>query len=428
MFSILVQLFNKKSLQFSVGIIIYRVLLDKIYTDSIVPFFSYMGFDNNGNFWSSIYSWVILFLLLFIILKITKLGKISSDITTMLFILAFVPTTSLLKFMPINIHYVTLISLYWTLLFVGYFFVPTINFGSKKIIRSDAILNLIAIFLCLVIIYVSGRYFNFRIHLSFLDVYDLRAEERDLALPLPFRYLISIAGTVLPVLTAYYLYRKRFTYAIFIIFILLLDFSIGGHKSVFLKTVISIIGVFFYKYFRVVYLPWIMSVITAVAILEQKIIGTFYIITFFIRRGLFIPALLNNFYYDYFSRHEADFLKQGILRWVGFNSIYKVPIPRIIGDNYFGQSETNANNGLFSDAYTNFNVIGVLFYPFILLSIIKFFDFTVKGLDYRLYILPVTVFTLSIISTSFSTTLLTNGILVLFFVLYFMKRNVIVVK
>lgn len=418
------RILNKdKPLNFIFGIVIFRLLLDYIYSNTISSLFGYMGFDDFANIWSICYSWTLLIFMLFIIVRIYKDGNFSSYVLTMIFILAFVPVTSLLMYMPISIHYMTLISVYWAMLFTGYWMLSAFKFHSSSFKSNDTLIFVIALILSVIIVYVSGRFFSFRIHLNLLDVYDLREEQRLLILPTILKYLISIAGTVLPVVATYFFYRKRAFYAFLILLVLLLDFSIGGHKSILLKLLVSFLGFYFYNLFQVKYIPWILSIISVLAILEEKILESYYIITFLIRRALFVHPLLNNYYYDYFSKSEPDYLKQGMLRWFGFESNYKTPIPILIGETYFGRLETNANNGLFSDGFSNFGDISVIVYPFFIISILKMFDWSVSGLNVKLYILPVVVFTITIISTNFTTALLTNGILFLLFVLSLMKRT-----
>jgi serine phosphatase RsbU (regulator of sigma subunit) len=157
--------------------------------------------------------------------------------------------------------------------------------------------------------------------------------------------------------------------------------------------------------------------------LENKLLSTFWIAGIGIRRALYIPSQLNYDYYDYFSKNEPDYLRQGILRWFGFSSPYKESIPHLIGYHYYGSIEMGANNGLFSDAYFNFNFLGVFLFPIILIIIFKLFDTCSKGLDSKLLILPIIVCTTSFISGCFSSVLLTDGIALLMITLYFMVRG-----
>jgi hypothetical protein len=116
-------------------------------------------------------------------------------------------------------------------------------------------------------------------------------------------------------------------------------------------------------------------------------------------------------------------LRQGILRRLGFSSPYSTPIQRLIGDKYFGNIEIQANNGLFSDAFYNFNFLGVFILPPILILIFKLIDSSAKGIDSKLIALPIIVVATSFNSGSFSSVLLTNGILLLMLTLYLLPRK-----
>ena len=63
----------------------------------------------------------------------------------------------------------------------------------------------------------------------------------------------------------------------------------------------------------------------------------------------------------------------------------------------------NANNGLFSDAYSNMGFIGLLVMPFILLLLIRMLDKFSYGLDYRLPLVISIQFALAFLNTNLMT-------------------------
>jgi hypothetical protein len=328
-----------------------------------------------------------------------------------------------MRFMPMDLRFFTLYIVYWGSLLFFYYIIPSIKISNEQPKRSESILWLFLIVYIGSILYVSGRYFGFRLHFGLLDVYDLRTEVRALNLPTILDYLLSAAGNILPVLLVYFLYSKKRMIAIVIGFVLLLDFSIGGHKWILFNLLLCFFGYWFFNNKQIYLYPWVLAFISILSIVENKLLSTFFIAAIGIYRGLFVPSLLNYNYYDYFSKNEPDYLRQGILRWFGFSSPYKEPIPYIIGYHYYGRTELNANNGLFSDAYFNFNTLGVFLFPIILILIFKLFDTCSKGLDSKLLILPIIACVTSFISGCFSSVLLTNGIMLVLITLYFMPRQ-----
>ena len=144
----------------------------------------------------------------------------------------------------------------------------------------------------------------------------------------------------------------------------------------------------------------------------------------FINRVLFIPTQLHIAFYDFFQENELLYFRQGILRWFGFDSPYSIPIEFLIGGQSSGNYEIRANNGLFTDAYMNMGDMGALVFPFILVFIIKLLDAAAKGLDARLMFLPVYVTVSALLSTTFSTALLNNGLVLLMFFLLSLPKKV----
>ena len=128
-------------------------------------------------------------------------------------------------------------------------------------------------------------------------------------------------------------------------------------------------------------------------------------------------------YYDFFSIHEKDIFRQSFLRHFGFVSPYDVPIPKIIGANYMNNPETNVNNGLFSDAYYNLGFIGVFIFPIVIMFFIKTLDLGTRGVATRLLILPIIVSASILSGASFMSGLLTNGLLLLLFILFVLPKT-----
>ena len=413
---------HKKIIPNILGIILYRILLDYNYISIISPLYNYAGFLNQSSAQSTIISYIALLILVPFVLPMYKLVKLSANIVVLLFLASYVPMTSLMRFIPMEQRFFILYLAYWIIFMFFYYIIPSITFSNEKPKRSESILWILLILYIGSVLFVSGRYFGFRLHFSLSDVYDLRAEERALNLPTILRYLLPAAGNILPVLLVYFLYRKKRMTALIIGFVLLLDFSIGGHKTVMFNIFLCFLGYWFYNFKRISLYSWVLTFISFLSIVENKLLSTFWISGMGIRRALYLPSQLNYDYYNYFSKNEPDYFRQGILRWFGFSSPYKEGIQSLIGYHYYGNIETNANNGLFSDAYFNFNAIGVLLFPIILIIIFKLFDTFSEGLNSKLLILPILVCTTSFISGTFSTALLTDGILLLFVTLYFMPR------
>ena len=88
-----------------------------------------------------------------------------------------------------------------------------------------------------------------------------------------------------------------------------------------------------------------------------------------------------------------------------------------------GDFGARANNGLFTDAYYNFGMIGVFIFPIIVVVILKILDGSVSGLSEKfLFIITVST-SFVLLGLPFSTALFSAGIIPLVFLLYTIPRN-----
>jgi hypothetical protein len=265
----------------------------------------------------------------------------------------------------------------------------------------------------LIIVYISGKYRDFSLFFSF-QVYDLRLEARMWNMPVVLSYLWTMTKTILPVYFIYFLSNKNRKLCVFIAFIIFINFSINGTKATLFYLFIALIG---YKFFKrekniQMYL-WGLVGVSLIGFMEWGLLNTQFIDNFVIRRVEFVPAMLNYQYYDFFSTHEFDFMRTSFLRHLGVDSPYaNEGVANTIGT-FMGSSEMKANNGLFSDAYFNFGVIGILTFPFFLVLWLRIMDAHAVAVDKKLLFMPVVATVIPIISTSLFTCLLTHGLIVL---------------
>jgi hypothetical protein len=101
------------------------------------------------------------------------------------------------------------------------------------------------------------------------------------------------------------------------------------------------------------------------------------------------------------------------------DSPYKDNIGFIIGEYDTNDIGGRANNGLFSDAYFNLGLIGILLFPLILASLLKLFDGAVKNLDARMYFSIALSIFLALLSLPLTTAILSSGLLIFLILLYF---------
>ncbi|NJC19049.1 MULTISPECIES: O-antigen polymerase [Butyricimonas] len=372
-----------------------------------------------------IISWSVLLLLLPFIVSFFKWKnseRLFANIMSLIFLIRFIPGTSLMAFMPMPLNMLMYYVLYWLLIcFASYIVRPTRVYNNMSN-HMPIILYAIMGILCCTVLYISGVYAGFRLRLDLGSVYDLRLEARSWDLPVILTYLLPAAVTILPIFLILFWLKNKIIVVGMLTFVILLNFSVNGMKSILFFLVLCFIGYYFYNENKIRLLPWVFILILVSALFEYKFFNTYLIAGFGVIRSLFTPSKIDYYYYDFFQTHEFDYFRQSFLRWFGVSSPYKVDIARIIGNEYYGNIDNSANNGLFSDAYKNFGVIGIFVFPFILVYIFKLLNSCAKGLDFRLLTLPIFVCVTWFSSASFTNVLLTNGILLMMIVLACIPR------
>ncbi|WP_280770614.1 O-antigen polymerase [Salipaludibacillus daqingensis] len=405
------------------GISLYRIVLDIVYFNAVSPIFGYTGFLSTFSYEKYILSWIILIIFIPLFTALNNKKSLSSIIIILLFLLSYLPFTTMVAFHPFSSLFIVSHIIYWLVFFIFYKLIPTIKFKTLKNDKlSNFVINIIIFVFVAVVIYISIRYTSFRITFDLLNVYDSRMDARSFNLPTMISYIYAAAKAVNPVLIVYYMARKQKLQAGIVTFIQLLSFSINGSKTVFFTTVLAILLYLIFQNKHKIILPLIFFSINLIALLEVYILNSFLIVAFVIRRVLFVPNLLNSYYFDFFSSNSPDYFRQSFLRHIGFESPY-ISIDSLIAIKYFNKPEMAANNGLFSDAIANFGFLGVLIMPLLIVFALKILDACTEGLDIKILIISGITLAFIFVSSFFFTVLLTHGFIALCFILYLLPRK-----
>ena len=103
--------------------------------------------------------------------------------------------------------------------------------------------------------------------------------------------------------------------------------------------------------------------------------ATFYFVI--VRRLLYIPTWLNTLYYDFFSHNPKLMLSDEVFVVKHFlPKVYDASILSVLNVKYFDGLVVSPNNGLFSEGYMQFGIIGLFFYPMLYKVIIVWFEKT----------------------------------------------------
>ncbi len=243
----------KKKLLFIISILVFRLLLDWIYLNEITPYFDYSNLSNYSTSESILSSWI--YLALFIpltlwIIEEKKYGDFSQLIGVFLLFLRIIPFTSLMMYMPQGVGFVVSNFIYWGLILIALRYMKPKNPFNflKEGIENTNVINFITIVAVLTVLFVSGYYCHFRIHLSLEDVYDLRLEAREFHMPRILAYLHAATSNIIPIIMVYFMMKNKKTIIYLLALIGLLNFSIAGHKSTLFKIIICLALFYFPKF------------------------------------------------------------------------------------------------------------------------------------------------------------------------------------
>ena len=417
------------------GLIIYRVMLDVVYFNIISPVYAYAGFIDARDTRHLVVSWILFFVFYLFMRDIifTEDDGIMHIVVMVLYCIVFVPFTSSVYMGFTTWVFVFWHSLYW-IVFITVarcaFYMPKKRLPVLKVSQlwlDDRIVVAIGVAAFFVVFFISGRYAHFRLNFDLFSVYDLRLEARNFGMPTIMAYMFSWTKAINTIMLAYTLVRKRYELAAFFFAIQMLSFGIDGSKSTFFMPFLVIIAVVVYNIISSVALKLFVVYGLAggsiLALIEYLLLGSMNIATLFVRRLLFVPALLNEQYFDYFTKNQPDYFRGSFLRIIGAESPYASDggIARMIGRVYYGSDVMNCNNGLFSDAFSNLGYIGVFVMPAIIVFFLYVFDRSTCGLDKRIVLASGLFVSLNIMSTSFTMVLLTHGFLVLILLTWMMN-------
>jgi len=165
-------------------------------------------------------------------------------------------------------------------------------------------------------------------------------------------------------------YKKKYLYLLGIFFLQIFLYLICAHKVFLIAPFLVTFLLFSIQKEKV--LTFMLIVLITVIISSFVLFKNELSIrpaSLFIRRGLYVPAQVSNYYYDFFSKNPKTNLAQSK---IGLNLAenpygdFNLPLPRVMGLIYRDSSDLNMNTGYVGDAYMNFGFAGVIFYSFLL--------------------------------------------------------------
>lgn len=391
---------------------LYRFALDYVYIETIAPIFSYAKLTYEPDTFCQSVSLVAFVCGTILVLPYRKMqGVFVPQSMMILYLMVFVPMTSFWACKKQDVSFMVACLVFWIILLLAIRMAKGIDL-TKYVKVSEKNVNIIVFIMSVVIIFISGYYAHFRMHFSLFDVYELRSEASTYNIPIIIDYIWSASANVLPMCIIYYFDKGRKKKAIFVTFVAFLNFSIAGLKSSLFKIFICI-GLYCVGKKNVSkILPYIFILLVVVTILEFIITSNSILSILIIRRGFYMPNLLDEFYFDYISENGPIFYQP-----------QKTNLAFTIGDTYFGNEEMRCNNGLFTDAFMNLGWIGVLFYPILFAYFFKTCERSFKYVNENSTLFAAFIITSTLRSSLFTTSVFTHGLFIAVFSMLFMSNR-----
>jgi len=404
-----------------VVIVLYKIVLDLSYLLVISKLWTYTRFYLNLNVLKLVESYLLLFVVFILMPKSSR--KLSHIFIWLLVLLSYVPLLTLFAFMDQSRSFMYAVTGFWFLVFL-LLKIPGLHIPSIKKSQSQIIYYTIFIFLSIAVLFLIYKYFGFSFNFNLTKVYEIRSQYKEIGISLAYYFFTWLAYVINPISFAFFIAKKRWLFAGLIVIFQLLLFSNTGEKTFLFALPFTLILMWIVS--RKNPLAWIamgLSAIILLGILSYYLIGDVSISSLFARRTLLVPAQLNFFYYDFFSKNGLTFLSQHHIFENFINYPYHLAPPYLIGEVYFNRPEMSANNGIYGDAYMNFGFIGFVLWAFLLAIILKLIDSFSKNKKITVTIAAIAMPSIFLTNSAFLTSLATHGLLLSLIVLYLLPNE-----
>lgn len=410
---------------------IYIVLFIYIYKNYLYVNYEYMGYEYSKQ--SMTYTVFTILLSLFPIAFFTGIKNLSSFISLLIYLLAYVPMVLTISFYD-TIDFNTRISYQIVLLFAqtSFFCVDKLFTPQKiKLIKKRIPFNILLLSVILISLYIIAINRNNMQFVNFYknpeDLYSLRSQN---SIQQSFGingYLINWLSKIFyPLLLIIYIKQSKYIKAGFVIVASLLIFSITAGKIDFFMSLIIIAFYFILdknpdiikKYFFSIFVFAITFMSVFILAKVDTEIG-FMTAAILFMRTLSISGFLFVHYIQFFQNNPyTNFAHINIVNaFTGDYPFGDMPLGRAV---FYGGMNGNANFWIMDGVASN-GVLGILIISFILFFILKFINRFKTIYDERLLYLIFLPIIISITNVSLFTTLLTGGGILLILILYFVK-------
>lgn len=357
-------------------IAVIYIALELYYHNLISVTYNYMGFKADLNLSKYILTKVVFLSLLAASYTIYSRNKFLYSVYLLLIFFFYIPNAIL--FSMGNMHVGPFVS---NVFFVSVFLItPYISFPIPQVSIPTQYKGTALIALSILLLIPIIATFKLNVNLNTLllsEIYSTREMfSEKLNGYLAYLYHFE-AKTIIPVALVFFMIHKKPMLIGLFVLILLYLFVISGNKLVYFTPMIVIFFYYIGKDYisKISYFFLITIIVFALfPIIDHFIAAPKPILSgTFINRFFFIPALLTQFYFDFFDGHPFYFAETHF-----FNQFVKSPYDMRVGflitKVYWGAPTAFANNGIVSDGFMNLGYWGVALFSGIFALLFSFFN------------------------------------------------------
>jgi len=356
---------------------LYFLLLLGAYHVCVVPSYAHIGFASDFKPANALVSLVLVMGLSCII---RPSGRPSGFLLSLIFITGPIPALVLMANANLPFEFGILVTLSFTVVtFVAQYPwrfalpAPRLSFSTTlAVLVSFAVLGVVALALA------GGiRYLNFDIFL----VYEFRRDAAD-AVPGIFGYIIqTLSYAIIPFSLALAIQAKQFTVAGLLTVCSIMLAALSNHKAPAFVPLLIVATMWFMS--RSKPEVWlVLGLITAVIAASAESLFSIgadseagaILSDLLVRRVLMVPALLDYFYWQFFTDNAALLWAESRFGLRLFDNPYGMNAALLIGAEYFGDKGTHANTGFVGSGFAQANHFGVLLYAFLIGLLVAFVD------------------------------------------------------
>ena len=355
------------------------------------------------------------------------INRIKTDllyvISLVFMMIMLVPNLVIYQFMEFNLLIIFYISFFILLLALAGQ-IRIIHKYKLKLLPEDNSRKVIFLF-ALALLMLVPYFLTFKLNVDFsvfnLDdaVYQKRADSIRLSGAYVGYTRDWLAKILLPIVLIFSLKERYHLISIATVALMLYLFLILAHKAMLFAPFI-IIFLYFFKDAKHQIAIMFLGVVSVV--LLSRLLNAFFEISvfesLFVRRVFLIPAILNDFFIDFFKGNPQYFSNSFLGSFIDYE--YNIDIKYIIGRNYLGKAHISANNGFIADGFVHLGYIGPIIFSIFVAGIFKLFDsLKINNRFNGIFILMAYVF----LSTAFFTSFLSHGLAFLILMSYLVLHD-----